>query len=92
MKTHYFFQIEDSTLEALAKKLPHLRLLVLYDCYRISPQGVADLRKTMPNCNVLELYRGDELPPALVAERQIYYRNAEFPNGVLKQELPFQWY
>ncbi|XP_001656340.2 uncharacterized protein LOC5577234 [Aedes aegypti] len=93
-KVIFYFNdnIEDSTLEALAKKLPHLRLLVLYDCYRISPQGVADLRKTMPNCNVLELYRGDELPPALVAERQIYYRNAEFPNGVLKQELPFQWY
>lgn len=84
--------IEDSTLESIAQKLPKLRLLVLYDCYRISPQGVANLRKAMPTCSVLELYRGDELPPALVAESQIYYRNAEFPNGVLKQELPFQWY
>lgn len=84
--------IEDSTLEALAQKLPQLKLLVLYDCYRISSHGVTDFRKRLPGCNVLELYRGDELPPALVAESQIYYRNAEFPNGVLKQELPFQWY
>ncbi|KAL9704066.1 hypothetical protein quinque_007584 [Culex quinquefasciatus] len=84
--------IEDCTLNAIAAKLPDLEQLVLYDCYRISPAGVVELRKRLPACNVLELYRGDELPPELVAETQIYYRNAEYPNGVLKQELPFQWY
>ncbi|XP_055625628.1 F-box/LRR-repeat protein 20-like [Toxorhynchites rutilus septentrionalis] len=84
--------IEDSTLHAIAQKLPSLDLFVLYDCYGISFQGVANLRKELPNCNVLELYRGDELPPALTAEEHIYYRNAEYPNGVLKQELPFHWY
>lgn len=86
------FKIEDCTLNAIAAKLPDLEQLVLYDCYRISPAGVVELRKRLPACNVLELYRGDELPPELVAETQIYYRNAEYPNGVLKQELPFQWY
>ncbi|XP_058464620.1 uncharacterized protein LOC131438537 [Malaya genurostris] len=84
--------IEDCTLDALAVRLPHLKQLVLYDCYRISPQGVIELRKKLPSCHVLELYRGDELPVVLIDETQIYYRNAEFPNGVLKQELPFQWY
>ncbi|XP_055534715.1 uncharacterized protein LOC129724105 [Wyeomyia smithii] len=84
--------IEDCTLNALALRLPGLKQLVLYDCYRISPQGVIELRKTLSHCKVLELYRGDELPPELIAEKQIYHRNAEFPNGVLKQELPFQWY
>ncbi|XP_053689665.1 uncharacterized protein LOC128738501 [Sabethes cyaneus] len=84
--------IDDCTLNALALRLPQLKQLVLYDCYRISPQGVTELRKTLSSCKVLELYRGDELPPELIAETQIYYRNAEFPNGVLKQELPFQWY
>ncbi|XP_058831027.1 uncharacterized protein LOC131689749 [Topomyia yanbarensis] len=84
--------IEDCTLDAIALRLPQLKQLVLYDCYRISPQGVIELRKKLPSCHVLELYRGDELPLTLVAETQIYYRNAEYPNGVLKQELPFQWY
>ncbi|XP_055592990.1 uncharacterized protein LOC129744486 [Uranotaenia lowii] len=84
--------IEDCTLEGLAKRIPQLQQLVLYDCYRMSPQGVVKLRQVLPNCHVLELYRGDELPPVLSGETQIYYRNAEYPNGVLKQELPFQWF
>ncbi|KAL9704609.1 hypothetical protein quinque_008127 [Culex quinquefasciatus] len=85
-------EMEDPCLDDIAAKMPLLRQAVFYDCYRISLSAVEKLQRRLPRCEVLEIYRGDGVPRSLLHETHIYFRSADFPRGVLKQECPFSWY
>lgn len=85
-------EMEDPCLDDIAAKMPLLRQAVFYDCYRISLSAVEKLQRRLPRCEVLEVYRGDGVPRSLLHETHIYFRSADFPRGVLKQECPFSWY